>query len=132
MAIFGGWRLTRTGILFIIGIIVLAGLVTGGIFLVKNRGEAVRREEAVKVAEQNLEDQSEVAVQPVPVQESTEQTEANPSAATETTPVSASTSESLPQTGPAELQALGNVVIIALLAFSVSFYVASRRVSHHL
>jgi len=133
MAIFGGWRVTRVGVLFIVGIIVLAGLVTGGIFLVKNRGEAVRREEAVKVAEQNLEDQSKVAVQPVPAEESTAQGATDPDAAGETvTSTPTATAEELPQTGPAELQAIGNIVIVALLALSVSFYVTSRRATQDL
>ena len=134
MAIFGGWRLTRTGILFVIGIIVLAGLVTGGVFLVKNRGEATRRAEAVKIAEQNLKDQSEVAVQPVTVQETAAEAQTNQTTATatETVTAAASTAESLPQTGPAELQALGRILIVTLLAFSASFYVASRRVAKDL
>jgi len=132
MAIFGGWRVTRVGVLFIIGIIVLAGLVTGGIFLVKNRGEAVRREEAVKIAEQNLEDQSRVAVQPVPAQESTVETAADPDTTDEATAVPSSTTEALPQTGPSEVKAFVNIVIVAILALSASYYVTSRRTAKDL
>ena len=56
MTLFGGWRITRAGILFIVGVLVLGAIVTGGIFLVKNHGEAVRRDEAIKIAEQTLKD----------------------------------------------------------------------------
>ena len=133
MAIFGGWRLTRTGILFVIGIIVLAGLVTGGVFLVKNRGEAARREEAVKIAEQNLEDQSKVAVQPAKAEETATEASSNQTTAVETAAAeAATTAEALPQTGPAELRALGRILIVTILALSASFYVASRRVAKNL
>ena len=144
MAAFGGWRLTRAGVLFVIGIIVLAGLVTGGVFLVKNRGESARRAEAVKVAEQELKDQSEVATQPV--EEQTDKAaeevakadaEAAKAAATakaeaDKAAVAAATASQLPQTGPEEMAALGRILIVTILAVSVSFYVASRRAAKDL
>ena len=135
MAVFGGWRLTRAGILFVIGILVLGGLVTGGIFLVKNHGEAVRRDEAVKVAEQNLKDKSEVESKPIatstPDDSSTNSANNGGSAAETTTPpaTTPATSE-LPQTGPAD--GLMNTLIVAMLALSVGFYVSSRRARHTL
>lgn len=132
MAIFGGWRLTKAGILFVIGIVVLAGLVTGGVFLAKNRGEAARREEAVKIAEQNLEDESKVAVETTPVAEATDEAEETATEAAEETVVAAAAPEVLPQTGPAELQAIGNILIVTLLALSTSFYIASRRAAKDL
>jgi len=135
MAVFGGWRLTRTGILFVVGILVLGGLVTGGVFLVKNHGEAVRRDQAVKVAEQNLKDQSQVATQPVNTDNSSSNSSANSdqnststtgsgSSATTTTGVSA---DALPETGIDGLQSLGSILIVAILAFTTASYVASRR-----
>ncbi|RWZ78532.1 MAG: hypothetical protein EOT05_02160 [Candidatus Microsaccharimonas sossegonensis] len=63
MAVFGGYRITRTGIFFIVGMLLLGGLVTGGVLLVKNRGEAVRNDQAVKIAAQNLKDQSQAVPQ---------------------------------------------------------------------
>jgi len=132
MAVFGGWRLTRTGILFVIGILVLGGLVTGGIFLVKNHGEAVRRDEAVKVAEQALKDKSEAESKPIATDTANDSTvsEATPGANGGTVATTTPNSSQLPQTGPAE--SLQQVIIVAILALSVSFYIASRRTRHTL
>ena len=122
MALLGGWRLTRTGVLFVIGILVLGGLVTGGIFLVKNHGEAVRRDEAVKVAEQTLKDQSEVSTQPVnDTDDDSAETNTSPETSVATTGAQAN---KLPETGPSDV---ANVLTVTVLALSVSFYVASRR-----
>ena len=135
MAAFGGWRLTRTGALFVIGIVVLAGLVTGGIFLVKNRGEAVRRDEAVKIAEQKLKDQSGVATPVTPT--ATEETNNNSTDVPMDGSVagvfvteadnSGKDAAQLPETGPNDLQAISRIMIVAVLALSVAFYVSSRR-----
>jgi FtsZ-interacting cell division protein ZipA len=132
MAIFGGWRLTKAGILFIVGIILLGGLVTGGIFLVKNRGEAVRRDEAIKVAQQNLEDQSKVATQPVNVPSASEDTtKTETPASTDAAAPQADVTE-LPETGMDDILAIGRVAMVAVLAFSVASYIASRRAGQHL
>ena len=129
MAVFGGWRLTRTGILFFIGVLVLVGLVTGGIFLVKNHGEAVRHEEAVKIAEENLKNQSEVKTQPVDTVDSSDKTETTSPDEAVKVVVEQTQPEVLPETGP---ESISNLLIIAILALSVSFYVASRRTTSHL
>jgi FtsZ-interacting cell division protein ZipA len=113
MPMFNGWRLTRTGVLFVIGIIVLAGLVFGGIVLVRERGEQARRNEAIKVAEQSLKDESEVAVTPV---------EEKP-AAEESTAMQSQTTTELPQTGPE----LTGLIAVTILSLSAAFYVTSRR-----
>jgi len=125
MALLGGYRITRTGILFVIGIIVLGGLVTGGIFLVENHGEAVRREEAVKLAEQNLREQSQTSTQPVNG-EDTDDTETVATNGTAPVPAGTNASE-LPVTGIDDLRFLGQAAILALLALSASYYIASRR-----
>jgi hypothetical protein len=161
MAVFGRRRLTRTGLLFVIGIIVLGGLVTGGIFLVKNHGEAVRRDQAVKIAEANLKDQSKqpTSTQPVttgtsstpdssqttgsgtgtgtgsgatttaaaPGGPNTTSTSTSPTSNPDTSTNGTSNASSLPVTGPNDLQSLGRTIIIAIVAFSVAFYVSSRR-----
>lgn len=137
MAVLGGWRLTRTGVLFVVGIIVLGGLVTGGVFLVKNHGEAVRRDQAVKVAEQNLKDQSQVATQPVNNSDnSSSNSDQNSTNTTDTGSTSTTTTGSdataLPETGIDGLQSLGSILIIALLAFTTASYVASRRAADRL
>jgi len=129
MAVFGGWRLTRTGALFVIGILVLGGLVTGGIFYVKNHGEAVRHEEAVKIAEENLKNQSEVKTQPVDTVDSSDKTETTSPDEAVKVVVEQTQPEVLPETGP---ESISNLLIIAILALSVSFYVASRRTTSHL
>jgi LPXTG-motif cell wall-anchored protein len=51
-------RITRAGVALTVGIIILTGLLIGGLFWVRQSGEQARRDEAVKIAEQNLEDQS--------------------------------------------------------------------------
>lgn len=127
MAVLGGWRLTRMGVLFVIGIVVLTGLVTGGIFLVRNHGEQVRRDEAVKIAEQNLKDRSETSTKPTAVPTNKDQaTNAGTNTSTTTeaaTPNATAAPAELPETG---IDA-GRVLIVGILALSVAFYVASRR-----
>jgi len=130
MATLGRLRVTRAGILFIVGVLILGILVTGAIFLVKNRGEAVRRDQAIQIAEQNLKDQSAATSAAdtddegadVPPSDSTD-------TATDTTTVATTTpaETELPQTGP---ESAGNIAIVAILALSIAFYVASRRATH--
>ena len=123
MAMFGGWRLTRAGVLFFVGVIVLAGLVTGGIFLVKNHGEAVRREEAIKIAEKNLEDQSK----PDTIAVDTEATAPADDVETVTTATTATAAEALPATGIDDLAGIGRILIVAVIAFAATSYISSRR-----
>ena len=127
MAMFSGWRITRVGILFVIGVLVLGGLVFAGVSLVKQRGEQVRRDEAVKIAEQNLKNESES----VPASEGAtsgaapaESAEDNKPAATSTVATTGGTSTELPQTG---LEGVGSILAVTALSLSVAFYVASRR-----
>jgi hypothetical protein len=117
MAIFGGWRITRAGIVFIGGIIVLAALIWGGIWLVRERGEQARRDEAVKVAQENLEEQSGTITETVTNDEE-EQTEAS----TQTPQPSAPAAE-LPATGGS----FGALVAITALALAGAYYASSRR-----
>jgi hypothetical protein len=114
MALFGGWRLTRTGILFFVGLVVLIALVVGAIWWVRERGEQVRREEAIQVAEETLTEQSNN-----PVAISPSEPEADEEESSQATP----TSSELPATGP-ELSAL---LAVGMLAIVSSYYVASRR-----
>ncbi|MFZ2126212.1 MAG: hypothetical protein WAV04_01755 [Candidatus Microsaccharimonas sp.] len=117
MSIFNGWRITRAGVVFVAGIIILAGLVFGGIWLVNQRGEQARRDEAIKIAEQQLQEQSEVAAETNSEPVQAEETQTNTATST-----SANAAE-LPATGPELMQLLA----IALLALSVGYYVTSRR-----
>lgn len=113
MAIFQGWRITRAGVVFVGGLIILAVLIFGGIWFVQNRGEQTRREEAIKVAEQNLQEQSKPPV------ETTTETEV---ATTDTTPP-ASNEAALPETGIE----IGHVLAITVLSLATGYFVTSRR-----
>ncbi|MDB5161654.1 MAG: hypothetical protein JWM52_162 [Candidatus Saccharibacteria bacterium] len=132
MAIFNGWRITRTGVVFVIGVIVLAGLVFGGVLLVRERGEQARRQEAIKIAEQNLENQSSApAASNDSSTSSSTETATKPGVetsqtSTDTTTVATSSTETtseLPQTGPSFYP----VIIVALLALAAAYYLTSRR-----
>jgi len=124
MSVFNGWRLTRTGILFVIGIVVLTGLVFAGIMFVRERGEQARRQEAVKIAEQNLESQSDPATNPVAVEgEASAPGQVTETDEATTMVASTQTTEQLPQTGPE----LYSIVIVTLLAMTGAFYATSRR-----
>lgn len=150
MAVFSRLRLNRAGLLFVVGIIVLGALVTGGIFLVKNHGEAVRRDQAVKIAEAKLKDQSKTptSTQPITAGNPDNQTSSDPAttgantatgneaggAGTVAATGAAGTSNTsaLPKTGPDDVQSLGRTIIVAILALSVAFYVSSRRTTRTL
>ena len=118
MAVLNGWRLTRAGVVFVLGIVLLGALVFGGIWFVKERGEQARRDEAIKVAEAQLEEQSEVNQTPI-----AEEAQNNGSTNAPTTGTTQATTVELPATG-AEA---GHIVAIAALAIATSYYAASRR-----
>lgn len=139
MAVLGGYRLTRTGVLFIVGILVLGGLVTGGIFLVKNHGEAVRHDQSVKIAEQNLKDQSQTSTQPVNGSTGDNSGETGSSTDTPSTTGTGTTTTTapdttattnpgqLPVTGIDDLTFAGQAAVLAILALSTAYFIASRR-----
>ena len=117
MAILNGWRLTRAGALFFGGIIILGALLIGTIYFVTQHAEQARRDEAVKVAEQNLQEQSQEVAQ-----ESNKQTVQEEASSPQT---SAPTATELPATG-AELSAL---LAVTALTLTVGYYLASRRMA---
>jgi Flp pilus assembly protein TadB len=112
MAIFNGWRITRAGIIFVAGLVILAGLVFAGVYWVAQRGEQARREEAIQVAEQNLEQQSDPIAQ--------EETNNGPVAVNEDTEEQP---EALPETGTE----LVGLLAVTALALATGYYVQSRR-----
>jgi FtsZ-interacting cell division protein ZipA len=127
---FNGWRITRTGIVFILGTIVLIGLVVGGIWLVRERGEQARRQEAVKIAEQNLEDQSQAQTETKP--ETNDETDSAPAATEdEANPVTttASRSDTLPETGPGDI---AQVIAVGVVTLAAGYYLTSRRAARAL
>jgi len=127
MAIYNGWRITRAGVVFVAGIIVLAALVFGGIWLVRERGEQARRAEAVAIAEQNLQAESE-ATPPAETgseeaSSTTETTETGVAVTEGTQAVAGTDATELPATG-ADLSSL---VIVTIVSLAISYFVASRR-----
>ena len=137
-------RVTQAGVALTVGIILVTGLIIGGFFIVKNNAETARREEAIKIAEQNLEEQSgnDVALNEgdsdTNSNESTSSDDAakNDDAAKESTDSSNAGSNAqssapvseLPQTGPADQFA--SLVVMALITFSVVSYIGSRQTTH--
>jgi len=139
-------RITQAGVALTVGIIIVTALIIGGFFYVRNAGEQARREEAIKIAEQNLQDQSNEGValnddsknnsenssdkpansnsSDTTNNQATSNEGANSSNSTNNSSSSQSASE-LPQTGPAD--SLPAVVVLSLLSFSVVSYVNSRR-----
>ncbi len=117
MAMFRGWQITRAGVVFAGGLIILAALIFGSIWFVQQRGEQTRREEAIKVAEQNLQEQSKPPV------ETGSNDQTGGEVATTDTPSQPSNQESLPATGIE----IGRLLAVISLALAVGYYATSRR-----
>lgn len=125
-------RITRAGVGLTVGIVILALVVLGGLYIAKERGEQARRDDAIEVAQENLESESETGVL-APSPESENEQSGGSEAANNTTddaddmPTTGAEvpPEELPQTGPAEQ--LTALIAIALLSFAAASYVTSRR-----
>lgn len=133
-------RITRAGVGLTVGIIVLALVVLGGLYLAKERGEQARRADAIEVAQQNLDAQSGTDTITPSVDGNTEESGTKNEESTESTTNSeASTNQEgtateestteqspneLPQTGASETAA---IIAVALLTFASVSYIASRR-----
>lgn len=129
---------TRAGVALTVGIIVLTGVVVGGLFLLKHQGEQARRDEAITIAEQQLEQQSNDGValnegDQATTEEESSQSSGDNAATNNSRDEQASESNSssntdvithLPETGSSDLVSL---VAIALLTFTGVSYIASRR-----
>lgn len=123
---------TRTGVALTVGIIILTGLLTGGLLWVKHEGEQARRQEAIKIAEQQLNEQSngEVALnegddKPSEQEDSEKNADAEQNTGSGTGTGTGTGAGELPQTGPAE--SLVSILAIALLAFVGTSYARSRK-----
>jgi len=125
-------QVTRAGVGLVVGIIILGVLVLGGMWLVRERGEQARREEAINIADQQLQAQSneDIAIKPndsnnAPVKQDepakTGQTDPSANSPVTATPPAAATE--LPQTGPGAISIVG----IGLLSFAVASFVHSRK-----
>lgn len=130
MAVWTGWRITRTGIVFIIGVVVLAALAFGAVWYVQQRGEQARRAEAVKIAEQNLTEQSKTATNsPTKVDDGSSEPTSSNGTHTDTQPTSSTTSTvELPATGTDA----SSIVVVTILSLATSLYIASRRMVREL
>lgn len=130
-------RITRAGVGLTIGIILLGLVVLGGLYFVKQRGEVARRDQALEIAQQNLESQSQNGANTLSPDEnnssSTDENSSNGSSngssstnsddqASTNTPTPNS---ELPQTGPSDV---APVLILGLLTFMSVSFLASRRV----
>jgi hypothetical protein len=126
-------RITRAGVGLTVGIIILALVVLGGLYLVKQRGEQARRDDAIEIAQENLEAETEGgALTPTEEEgassdEQQQSTETNnDQQATQNDGVATTSPEQLPATGPGDLGAL---FVVALLGFVAASYITSRRVA---
>ncbi len=131
MAKFTWVRPTRSGVLMTIGIIVLAGLLLGGLFWLKQTGEQSRRDEAISTAEQQLQQESEQGVAlnegDTTQTENTNEETSEGQAQSDTSSVASSAADvqELPQTGPAA-NVIG-MVVVGLVTFAIASYYRSRR-----
>lgn len=124
-------RVTRSGVALTVGIIIIGLLVLGGLYIVKQRGEQARREDAIQVAQENLESQSAQNGALTPgddSNESTTQTPRNDNSNAQQMPTGGNggtaTPGELPATGPTEVVSL---LAAALLSFSTVAYLQSRK-----
>lgn len=131
-------RVTRAGVGLAIGIIILAVLVFGSLWFVRERGEQARRTEAINIADQQLKAESNQGIALNP-----DNTTANPNSSSESSSPSTndsssnaqsngstaangssnSTATELPKTGATE----NAVIVIGLLAFASFSYLNSRK-----
>ncbi len=123
---------TRAGVGLVVGIIILAALVFGGIWFLRERGEQAQRQEAINIAEEQLEAESgeEVAIgsEEDTKDETDKESEAIPQGgaapAQPAQPTKTSNSSQLPQTGPEASSIIG----LGLLTFLVASFIRSRKV----
>ncbi len=119
MAMRNGW-ITVKGIVATVAVIVLAALIIGGLYVVRERSEQLRREEAIKVAQEQLETQTSDPVS-VNVEEN------GASIKEEATAGSGDfVGDKLPETGVSDLGAL--IAMVLLTATVTSFWQSRRQV----
>jgi FtsZ-interacting cell division protein ZipA len=131
MAVFTGVRITRTGIIFVAGIIVLAGLVGVGAWIAHNRGEQARHDATVKIAQQNLENQSKPAVSTTTSSNTNSGVVSTPDSTqtdTQTASTQSATPPALPTTGANPLQ----IIALSIVTLAVAYYATSRRAARDL
>lgn len=116
--------MTTTGVALTVGIILVTGLIIGGFFLVREQGEQARREEAVRIAKENLEAQSDEDIALTDGEESTESGSGESTSAETAGDTTVERSSELPRTGPAD----GMIFLVAgVLTYVAASYLQSRR-----
>lgn len=135
-------RITRAGVGLTIGVIILGLAVLGGLYLVKQRGEEARRDQAIQIAQQNLESQSNNGTAPTDNSSNgssstnngsntsnngsqSTNNSSNSTGSTSSNSGSSTPTSQLPQTGPAE--EWGTMLALALLTFSIATYIISKQ-----
>lgn len=127
-------RMTRAGVTVTVGIIILTSLLIGGLLWVKHAGDAARRDQAISIAQQNLEKDSNKGVvlndgsSSKDDSQSTQQQKSQQQTSSQSTPNgssgTASSASELPQTGPSTDLTF---IVIGVLVFVGASYVQSRR-----
>lgn len=126
-------QVTRAGVGLVVGIIILGLLVLGGLWLVRERGDQARREEAITIADQQLKAESdedialntgegtnEESTEQAPAEESPVITSPADNSAVASQPSSAA---ELPRTGPEA----ASIVAIGVLSFALLSFIRSRK-----
>ncbi len=140
-----GWRPTRAGIIYLVIAIILAAIVFGVAWFVRERGDQARQQDVVEVAKENLEESSDTPV----IAEEEEETSnegttgtGNDVAVTDTNNSGTQTRDSsaapgtensaaeLPVTGPASN--LATLVLIAVATYGLTSVIVSRRSARQL
>lgn len=124
-------QVTRAGVALTVGIIVVAGLIIGGLFWVRQSGEQARNDEAAKIAQEQLEEESnkDVALndgenKDENKDESKQEDDSNTEQSPGSIPAGGQSTTELPQTGPSDALP---IVGAGLLAFASIAYYKSRR-----
>ncbi|MES2630834.1 MAG: hypothetical protein V4611_02675 [Patescibacteria group bacterium] len=120
-------RVTRAGVGLVVGIIILAALVFAGLWFVRERGEQARRDEAINIAEEQLQSDSDedIAIKPDENSnsEEAENQGSSPAPQTGATTNQPANANELPQTGPEAASA----IVLGLLTFATVAFIRSRK-----
>jgi len=104
-------QVTRTGVVLTVGIVIVGTLLVGGLLFVQQSGEQARRNEAMRIAQQQLENNANHEV-----------TVNNSSSDTPQQSV-----DQLPQTGSASVGDAFATIGIGFMTFALVSYLNSRR-----
>lgn len=127
MAKRNGW-ITVKGIFMAVAIIVIAGLIVGGLYVARDRSESAKREEAIKTAQEKLD---EIASNEVKDPEVISEGDKNSNKVDDfgsDTEESSEAVANLPETGSAE--SIAALIAAATITYSAAFYVKSQRTKH--